>query len=172
MPNTLGAGPGTGGDPNAGAGFALPPGMGMGMQPRQQPTFSMGGAGFDLSAIYQQLAQAGITIGAGLPVMTTGTTVIDMRAGDAAAHLATLKATGQPARGVVRAAQDMGVAVHGNQIVVLDLEVTPQGGGAYPVRTTGSVPLDDLGKLGVGAALPVYLDRSNPQNLAIDWDAV
>lgn len=170
IPNTITPEP-VGGDPQAGVGFAMPPGMSMGVQP--QPTFSMTGSGLDLSALYQQLAQAGITIGGGLPVMTSGSTrVIDARQGDQAGHLAMLKASGQLGRAVVRSSQDMNIAVHGSQIVVLDLEVTPQGGAAYPARVTAMVPQSDAGKVFVGAGLPVYADRANPQNLAVDWDAV
>jgi hypothetical protein len=174
-PNTLAAADADGaGAPQSSVGFALPQGMSMAAQP-QHPVWSMSGStmGFDMSALYQQLAQMGITIGGGLPVVTSGsTTVIDARPGDQAGHLAMLKASGQAGRAVVRSSQDMNVAVHGNQIVVLDLEVTPQGGAAYPVRVTAMVPPSDTGKVFVGAALPVYGDRANPQNVAVDWDAV
>lgn len=160
----------TSSNPGAGGtGFTMP--MGMTGMPGQS-MISIGGATLDLSAIYQQLAKAGVTITGGLPTqMISGTSmVVDARPGDVAQHLAELKGSGQSGRASVTGAQDMGFAIHGNQLAMLDLSVTPDGGVVYPARVTALIPPTSLGRAAVGGSLPLFIDRSNPQNLAIDWD--
>jgi hypothetical protein len=181
-PNTLsgapqvGAAGGSGADPTSGVGFAMPMGMlgmtGMTGGTQGQPMFSFGGTGIDLSGIYKQLAAAGVTITGGMPqMMGSSTTVIDARPGDVAEHLAQLKGSGGSGTAAVTGVQDMGMAIHGNQLTMLELNVTPQGGAAYPARVTALVPPAEAGRAVVGGSLPVFIDHSNPQNLAIDWDA-
>ncbi|MEA2623801.1 MAG: hypothetical protein QOH61_2711, partial [Chloroflexota bacterium] len=139
----------------------------------QMPTITIGGTGVDLSAIFQQLAQAGITLGAaGMPINVTNTsTVIDARPADLAAHLAAMRQAGIPGRATIRTANDLGVAVHGSELVSLGLDVFPESGSGYQAQVTALVPAGSAGRAVVGGGLPVFIDRSNPQNLAIDWDA-
>lgn len=159
--------------PGSGIGFAMPMGMmGMAGGVQGQPMISFGGTGVDLSSIYKQLAAAGVTITGGMPqMMSTSTTVIDARPGDVAEHLAQLKGAGKPGTAAVIGVQDMGMAIHGNQLTMLELNVTPQGGMGYPARVTALVPPASAGRAVVGGSLPVFIDSAFPQNLAIDWDA-
>jgi hypothetical protein len=181
MPNTLSGTPQIGQpganapgiDPTSGVGFAMPMGMmGMSGTIQGQPMISFGGTGVDLSSIYKQLAAAGVTITGGMPQMTMGSTsVIDARPGDMEAHLGQLKGSGRAGTAAVTGAQDMGMAIHGNELTMLELSVTPQDGVAYPARITALVPPAAAGRAVVGGTLPVFIDAANPQNLAIDWDA-
>jgi hypothetical protein len=59
----------------------------------------------------------------------------------------------------------------GISLAMLELNVTPDGGAPYPARVTALVPPASVGRAVVGGSLPVFIDNSNPQNLAIDWDA-
>ena len=136
-PNTLSGTPQIGQSGPAaagtGVGFATPMGM-LGMSAGQGQTMvSFGGTGVDLSSIYTQLAAAGVTITGGMPQMVSGSmSVVDARPGDVAEHLAQLKATGHAGTAAVTGAQDMGLAIHGNALAMLELSVTPQGG--TPIR--------------------------------------
>jgi hypothetical protein len=88
-----------------------------------------------------------------------------------AAYLAYLKTSGIAGRAVIRTVQDTRVAVVGDEVLALQLEVAPAGGAGYPVTTATMVPQRAVGRAVPGASLAVYIDRSNPQAIAIDWDA-
>lgn len=88
-----------------------------------------------------------------------------------AAYLNYLRSAGIPGRATVRSAQDTSVAVQGNEVVMVQLDVTPNGGATYPVMMTAIVPMGATARLVPGSSLPVFIDRSNPQAVAIDWNA-
>jgi hypothetical protein len=87
------------------------------------------------------------------------------------AYLAYLRTSGIPGRGLIRSAQDTGVNVRGDQVLMLQLDVSPSGGNSYPVTTTAMLPPATIGRAVAGRSVAVYIDRSNPQAVAIDWDA-
>jgi hypothetical protein len=88
-----------------------------------------------------------------------------------AAYLAYLRTSGIPGRALLRSAQDTGVNLRGVEVLMLQLEVSPSGGASYPVTTTAMLPPASVGRAVPGASLAVYIDRTNPQAVAIDWDA-
>ena len=88
-----------------------------------------------------------------------------------AAYLAYLKSSGIPARAVIRSVQDTGVSVFGDEVLALQLDVSPSGGNSYPVTTTAMLPSATIGRAVPGMSVALYIDRTNPQAVAIDWDA-
>jgi hypothetical protein len=88
-----------------------------------------------------------------------------------AAYLAYLRTSGIPGRALIRSAQDTGVNVRGDEVLMLQLEVSPSGGASYPVTTTAMLAPASTGRAVAGASVAVYIDRANPQAVAIDWSA-
>jgi hypothetical protein len=84
---------------------------------------------------------------------------------------ATLLANGRPGTAFVLEAKDTGIAVHGDSVVELTLDVTPQGGPAYEVRTATLVPAVARARALPGATVPVRIDPAQPTSVAIDWQA-
>lgn len=80
-----------------------------------------------------------------------------------------LLSTGTPGTGTITAFQDTGVLVNFNPQVNITLDVEVEGQAPYTVPTQTSVPQVMLAQLQVGNRLPVRIDPTNPQNLAIDW---
>jgi hypothetical protein len=128
--------------------------------------------GINMQALMQQLGAAGVTFTGGMQVVNGGTTVVDARPNDMAAYIGYLRTNGHAGKALVRTANDMGIAIHGNELVMLQVEVQPDTGASYPAQIAALVPPSDSGKAVVGAELPVFIDRSNPQAIAIDWDAI
>jgi hypothetical protein len=88
-----------------------------------------------------------------------------------AAYLGYLRTTGIPGRALLRTVQDTGVNVRGDEVLMLQLEVSPSGGASYPVTTTAMLPPASMGRAIAGRSVAVYIDRTNPQAVAIDWEA-
>ena len=88
-----------------------------------------------------------------------------------AAYIAYLRTSGIPGRALLRTVQDTGVNVRGVEVLMLQLEVSPSGGASYPVTTTAMLPPASIGRAVAGSSVAVYIDRTNPQAVAIDWDA-
>ncbi|MGH2684123.1 MAG: hypothetical protein ACRDJP_01485, partial [Actinomycetota bacterium] len=55
--------------------------------------------------------------------------------------------------------------------VELQLQVTTQMHGAYPVTVKDIVPLMLIGTLSSGRPLPVKVDPANPQRVIIEWES-
>lgn len=108
------------------------------------------------------LGQASVAVG---PTMT-----LDASPTGQAAN-ATLLANGRPGTAFVRTANDTGIDVHGDSVVELTLDVTPQGGTAYEVRTAALVPAAARARALPGASVPVRIDPAQPASVAIDWQA-
>lgn len=82
---------------------------------------------------------------------------------------AALLATGRPGRAFVRAATDTGVSVLGDAVMQLTLDVTPNGGATYEVRTASLVPAAARARAMPGATVIVRIDPMRPTNVAVDW---
>jgi hypothetical protein len=106
------------------------------------------------------LAQGSVVVGAPMTLDASPT-------GQAAN--ATLLANGRPGTAFVREARDTGIDVHGDSVVELTLDVTPQGGTAYEVRTATLVPAVAGARALPGATVPVRIDPAQPASVAIDW---
>ena len=88
-----------------------------------------------------------------------------------AARRAKIVATGIPSTATVRAADQTGVYVNYNPQYELTLDLPSNGLTAGKrIRTTAVVPMTALGRWGLGTALPVRIDRDNPDDFEIVWD--
>lgn len=87
------------------------------------------------------------------------------------ATLSALRATGEPGRGVIRAATDLGIAIGDGRLYRLTLDVIPEGRTGFSVEHVTVVPASSLWRMVTGVTLPLFLDRSEPGRLAIDWSA-
>jgi hypothetical protein len=137
-------------------------------------TAAMGGlTGATLGAVLEQLARSGITIDpsamsqGAVSVTRTSSSLDASPTGQAAA--AALLADGRPGTAFIREARDTGIDVHGDSVVELTLDVTPQGGSSYEVRTAALVPAAAGSRALPGATVPVRIDQALPDRVAFDW---
>jgi hypothetical protein len=124
-----------------------------------------------MAAVTDQLARMGVRLDPSLfaqGALTLDTTTLDASPGGQAAQ-ATLLANGQPGFAVVRDAHDTGINVHGDEVVELTLDVTPQGGTGYQVRLASLVPAAARARAVPGANVPVRIDPARPNDVVIDW---
>jgi hypothetical protein len=75
---------------------------------------------------------------------------------------------GQAGKGIVRA---MGTPARGAQWFNLDIDLEVHVGGRKPYRVMNQYMVPASAQLGVGAELPIKVDRSDPAKIAIDWEA-
>ncbi len=128
-----------------------------------------------LGAVMEQLARSGITIdpavlGAAAVNVTQSTATLDASPTGTAADAALL-ADGRPGTAFIREARDTGIDVHGDSVVEMTLDVTPQGGAPYEVRTAALVPAAAGSRALPGATVGVRIDQTRPDRLAFDWQA-
>ena len=76
-----------------------------------------------------------------------------------------LAQVGRPGTAVITAASDSGERAAGNTIAALELQVTPEDGGAYPVALRYIIAGSDLGPYAPGTSYPVRIDPENPANV-------
>ncbi|MFN2544293.1 MAG: DUF3592 domain-containing protein [Actinomycetota bacterium] len=81
-----------------------------------------------------------------------------------------LRATGIPGQARIVSMTQTGMLVNDQPQVELEMEVTAGGRPPYRVTRKEIVPLIALGRLSNGQALPVKIDRADPQNIAIEWE--
>jgi hypothetical protein len=133
---------------------------------------TMGGlGGATLSLVMDQLARSGISIDPSLLTqgsVTVGQATLDASPTGQAANAALL-ANGRPGTAFIREASDTGIDVHGDSVVELTLDVTPQGGTPYEVRTATLVPSAARARALPGTTIPVRIDTAQPSSVAIDW---
>jgi hypothetical protein len=115
---------------------------------------SPGPLGMPGHAVVPTAVMGGVTLDAG----PTG------RTADAA-----LLAGGRPGTAFIREARDTGIDVHGDSVVELILDVTPEGGSPYEVRTAALVPAAAGSRASPGATVPVRIDQESPDRVAFDW---
>jgi hypothetical protein len=128
-----------------------------------------------LGAVMEQLARSGITfdpnlLGAAAVNVTQSSVSLDASPTGRAADTALL-ADGRPGSAFIREARDTGIDVHGDSVVELTLDVTPQGGSPYEVRTAALVPAAAGSRALPGATVGVRIDQTRPDRLAFDWQA-
>jgi hypothetical protein len=85
-----------------------------------------------------------------------------------------LLATGLPATAVIRAIRETGVSLQRGMFIIVEinLEVDLGTGSPYQVVAKSSVPRIALGNVGIGKTVALKVDPSNPNHVAIDWNAV
>ncbi len=163
MPNTLSA-MGTSAAPNTLQ--PLAPGS-------PAPMGNLSTTTLDLSALYGQMALAGIAFTPGTAGGQAQSVIISATGGGDAyqAQLAALRTSGATARAVIKSVDDLGVVIQGEKVERFELEVTADGGTAYPVQHSGFVPASAEARAVAGSSVIVHIDRTNPQNVVIDWAA-
>jgi len=103
---------------------------------------------------------------------TPSVTISTSTGGDAyQAQLAALRGSGSTGRAVIKSVEDLGVVIQGEKGERFALDVTPDGGSPYPVQHAGFVPSSAAPRSQAGISVVVHIDRSNPQNVVIDWAA-
>jgi hypothetical protein len=85
--------------------------------------------------------------------------------------LVALRAAGMPGRGVIREAGDIGISIGDGRLFRLRLDVIPSEGLGYRLDHIALVPADARWRIVTGVTLPLFIDRSEPARLAIDWSA-
>ena len=94
-----------------------------------------------------------------------------MRWGNRYQEAQRVKATGVPGQARITGMRQTGVYLNEQPQVELNLAVTTEMHGEYPVTVKEYVPLMLLGVLSSGRPLPVKVDPSNQQNVIIEWEA-
>ena len=80
-----------------------------------------------------------------------------------------LLTTGTLGTATIKGLTDTGTLVNFNPQVVIDMEVTVEGGAAYPLQLTTSVPQIHIPLVQPGATIGVRVDPADPQSVALDW---
>jgi hypothetical protein len=82
-----------------------------------------------------------------------------------------IKTQGVPGQAQITGMRQTGMYINEQPQVELQLQVTTQMHGAYPVTVKEVVPLMMLGTLSSGRPLPVKVDPANPQRVVIEWES-
>ncbi len=80
-----------------------------------------------------------------------------------------LRRSGIPGVAVIKSMSATGTEINGQPVMDLELEVRPEGLPVYSVRKRLLVLMDEVG---IGSEVPVFVDRSDPQELVIDWGSM
>ena len=76
-----------------------------------------------------------------------------------------LAQVGRPGNAVIVSAADSGERAAGNTVATLELQVTPEGGAAYPVSLQYIIAGTDLGPYAPGSSYSVKIDPENRENV-------
>ena len=90
--------------------------------------------------------------------------------GRAAADAQRIKAQGVPGSATITGMRQTGVTLNEQPQIELQLQVSTEMHGAYPVTVKEYVPLMLIGTLSSGRPLPVKVDPANPQRVIIEWE--
>ena len=80
-----------------------------------------------------------------------------------------LLTTGTPGTATIKGITDTGTLVNHNPQVVIDMEVTVEGQGAYPLQLTTTVPQIHIPMIQPGSTIGVRVDPADPSSVALDW---
>ena len=118
------------------------------------------------------VARSGLILTAAiLGVVGLGLLVWARMAARASAESDRIKVQGVPGQAQITGMRQTGMYINNQPQVELQLQVTTQMHGAYPVTMKEVVPLMMLGTLSSGRPLPVKVDPANPQNVVIEWES-
>lgn len=106
-----------------------------------------------------------------LGVVGVGLIVWGLRAGARAAEARRIDETGIAGTATVVGLTQTGMFVNENPQVEMTLLVQVPGRAPYEATRKEIVPLILLGRLSSGTPLPVKVDRADPSNVIVDWDA-
>jgi hypothetical protein len=80
-----------------------------------------------------------------------------------------LRREGIPGVAVIQSMSETGTEINGQPVMDLELEVRPKGLAVYSVRKRMLVVMDEVG---VGSEVLIFVDRSDPQELVVDWGSM
>lgn len=100
-----------------------------------------------------------------LAFVLSGCAAIDRLSGEGEAKR--IRRVGRAAEALVLEIQDTGMTVNDDPIVAFRLEVRPVSGPAYQASTRGRVGRLDVPRIQPGAVLPVAIDPTDPQKVAL-----
>jgi hypothetical protein len=123
----------------------------------------------DASAVSNLLAQFGIALPAAAAMQVTQSTPMSVDVSELQAKRQQLLATGTPGTATITAAQDTGVDVQGERLVVLDLILNLPGRPPQTIKNPAMVPAAHVAKAVAGKTVTVRMDPANPNAFAIDW---
>jgi hypothetical protein len=83
--------------------------------------------------------------------------------------LSALRAAGVPARGVLREVTDMGISIGDGRLFRMRLHVIADGRPGTQVEHVALVPGSSRWRMVTGVTLPLFIDRTDPARLAVDW---
>ena len=109
-----------------------------------------------------QTQQGKDLMSAGLTMPSAGDRDAVMAQGNEYKRLMQVGLTGNA---VITSAADSGERAAGNTVASLELQVTPDGGDAYPVSLRYIIGGSDLGPYAPGSSYPVRIDPENRQNV-------
>lgn len=150
----------------AGGADPVPPSQLLGTEPLPEPAMGPG--------IGSALAAAGSVLTSAVPgPSATGTPAYrsDANVDVTGETLSALRAAGMPGRGVIREAGDIGISIGDGRLFRLRLDVIPSEGLGYRLDHIALVPANARWRIVTGVTLPLFIDRSEPARLAIDWSA-
>lgn len=75
-------------------------------------------------------------------------------------------AAGRPGRALIVGHVDTGERVEGNPVWIFELQVTPEGAPAYPVRHREVVSAAATSGYPIGTSLPCRIDPADPSRIA------
>ena len=76
-----------------------------------------------------------------------------------------LMQVGLTGNAIIASAADSGERAAGNMVAALEMQVTPEGGEAYPVSMSYIIAGTDLGPYASGSSYPVRIDPEDRQNV-------
>jgi hypothetical protein len=82
-----------------------------------------------------------------------------------------IKTQGVAGQAQITGMRQTGVYLNEQPQVELQLQVTTQMHGSYPVTVKEYIPLMLIGSLSNGRPLPVKVDPANPNNIVIEWES-
>lgn len=80
--------------------------------------------------------------------------------------------TGESAQALITSMEGTGTRVNGQPLMRFRLQVRPPYGQPYEAETSRIVPYGMLGRLALGMMVPVKYNPANPQEVALDFNAV
>jgi len=123
----------------------------------------------DLTIEWEQAGGSPMGVPAGFPAVIGGTNLPTEQTLEA--NRTRLRQSGLDGRASIDRAEDTGVQIGDNHVVLLSVTVTRPGSNPYAVSFPGAVPASHMGRCTPGSTVAVKIDPGNPKDLMIDWDA-
>jgi hypothetical protein len=104
-----------------------------------------------------------------LGVVGLGLLVFGIRSRAKAAEADRIEATGLVGTGTITGMTQTGMFLNENPQIRLQMRIEVQGRAPYVVEHAEFIPLMLLSRVGMGAVLPVKVDRDDPNEVVVEW---